>query len=345
MSRLNPLPRGARGFVRRWQGALDEHVIALAWSPDRTLLAAAAVGGPITVFEAATGTVRQTWSGHGFGTAALSWRPGDNALVASVGQDGKAKLWQVGAAEPLQVMPGGASWVERVAWSPNGQYLATAAGKKLRVWNAQGELVREYPDHPSTISDLQWRPGTQELASSAYGCVQVWKPESSEPLRRLEWKGSVLTLAWSPNGRYLATGDQDATVHFWVLKTGEDLQMSGYMTKVRELAWDSTSRWLVTGGGPVPCAWDCSSSPADTTPISFDAHEQNVSALAYQHKGPYLVSGGEEGLLVLWQPGKYKIPLAEYRLSSALTQVKWSSDDRHLALGTDAGDVVVLAVQ
>ena len=40
-------------------------------------------------------------------------------------------------------------------------------------------------------------------------------------------------IPWSPDGKYIATGDQDSTVHFWIMSTGDDLQMSGYPTKVR----------------------------------------------------------------------------------------------------------------
>ena len=64
-------------------------------------------------------------------------------------------------------------------------------------------------------------------------------------------------MAWSPDGKVLAHGNQDATVHFWYAQTGTDLQMSGYPTKVRELGWDFTSRYLATGGGRMPCVWDC----------------------------------------------------------------------------------------
>jgi len=91
----------------------------------------------------------------------------------------------------------------------------------------------------------------------------------------------MLALAWSPNGQYLATGDQDSTVHFWMVKTGEDLMMSGYPTKVKELSWDSSSRYLATGGGTMPCVWDCSGEgPANTMPQQFEAHTERVTVLA-----------------------------------------------------------------
>jgi WD40 repeat protein len=149
-------------------------------------------------------------------------------------------------------------------------------------------------------------------------------------------------LAWSPDGKYLATGDQDCSVHFWIVRLGEDLQMSGYPRKVRELAWDSASRFLATGGGAVPSVWDCSGKgPAGTTPRQFKGHDAAVNALAYQHAGPLLASGGEDGLLAVWQPTKSKKPLAVSVQDSGLTCLAWSPDDKRLAAGQESGRVVV----
>ncbi len=231
-----PFGRRSARLSRRWQAETGDHVIAMAWSPGGTLLAAASVGGPITILDAATGAIRHTLPGHGFGTTAVGWNA-DGAHFASAGQDAQVRLWDLAAGRERLTLDGGEAWVERLTWHPRENLLACAAGRRLRLWEPQGRLVREYPAHASTISDLCWRPGSTDLTSASYGAVTLWSPEGEEPLRRFQWKGSVLALAWSPDGKYLATGDQDSTVHFWIYRTGEDLQMSGYPTKVRELSW------------------------------------------------------------------------------------------------------------
>lgn len=97
-------------------------------------------------------------------------------------------------------------------------------------------------------------------------------------------------VAWSPNGERLATGDQDASVHFWLVKKGTDLMMSGYPRKVRELAWDRTGSWLATGGGFQIIVWDCSISPEGTEPLVLEHHEVPLCKLAYQRRGNLLAS-------------------------------------------------------
>lgn len=193
------------------------------------------------------------------------------------------------------------------------------------------------------MADVRWRPGTsRSLVSAAYGGLTLWRPDGPRAVRRFGWKGSTLVVAWSPDGRFIATGDQDSTVHFWIAQSGKDLQMYGYPTKVRELAWSADSRFLATGGGPDVTVWDCSGKgPTGTSPTQLSAHEELVSALAYQKDGPLLASAGQDGLVALWEPGRRKSAVALENSGSAVTHLAWSPDDGRLAAGCEDGGVAV----
>ncbi len=348
MPRLNPFATGRTKLTKLWAGAIDGHVVSLAWSNALGLIAAASADGPITLFDARTGQIRFNLPGHGFGAAHVAWSADGNHL-ASAGQDGKVRLWDPAIGQQCNELPGGAPWVERVAWCPTANLFASAAGKKLRLWNLAGEMLREYPEHPSTVADIQWKPNDAVLASTAYGKLFLWNldsaadaPERDAPLREFTWQGSMLALAWSPNGEYIAAGGQDCSVHFWITKAGEDLQMQGYPNKVRELAWDAKSRYLATGGAEVVTVWDCSGAgPAGTEPIQLETHKDQVTCLAYQHQGVLLASGGEDGLLALWQPGKQEGALALAQHSAPISQLAWSADDQRLTVGTADGSVLM----
>jgi WD40 repeat protein len=324
-----------------WTSALGEHVIALEWAPGGALLAAARVDGPVAVHDARTGRVVAEVPGHEVGTTALAWHP-DGRRLATAGQDGMARVWEAATGAVLAELDGGAAWVEHVAWSPSGAWLATAAGRRLRLFDAAGTLRHERADHASTVSALQWRRGSDEVTTAAYGGIVGTDAASGATVRRYDWKGSVLTIAWSPDGRFLATGDQDCTMHFWLTATGQSLQMWGYPGKVRHLAWDHASRRLATSGAPAVTVWDCRTSPEDTTPLSLEAHAEPVSALAFEHAGDRLASGGEDGRCYVWRVGASARPAASFRGAAAVTGVRWSPDDRLLAVGSAAGTVTVL---
>jgi WD40 repeat protein len=332
-----PQPQG------QWQATLDDYVQALAWSPDSSAVAAAAIGGPITLFAGHDGTVQHSLHGHGFGTSSLHWSH-DGKRLASGGQDGVARVWDAASGTELLALKGGAAWVERVAFAPVGGFLATSAGRSVRLWNAEGTLLREWNDHPSTVADIAWQPGGKEIVAAHYGGLTRYTPANAAPLRRYEWKGSTLVIAWSPNNAIIATGDQDATVHFWYAKSGKDLQMWGYGQKVRELAWSPDSRYLATGGGRAVTVWDTAGpkGPEGTRPLELHGHELPLTALQWQHNGPLLASGGEDGRVVLWNTAKSKRPIGGVQMESRVAQLAWSPDDLLLAIGCENGTVGVL---
>jgi WD40 repeat protein len=337
------------GLDYRWRTEIDDFVQSLVWSPDDKYVAVAAVSGAITVYAGGNGSLLHTLKGHGFGTSEIAWH-NDAKTLASAGQDGKVRLWDSESGNELKAVDGGSAWVEHLAWSPDGKYLASAAGRKIRLWSAELELVQEYSDFGSTVYDIIWAVDGSQLAATGYGGVKFYTAGSNEPVRHFEWKGSSLSMAWSPDGKYLATGDQDSTVHFWITATGQDLQMYGYPTKVKELAWDKTSRYLATGGSDTVTVWDCSGKgPEGSRPAELKLHEELVSVLAFQHKGVILASGGLDGRVALWnanywKPAKDNKPVTFLKLDSAISQLKWSHNDKRLAIGSEGGVVVVVAL-
>ncbi|WP_119067481.1 WD40 repeat domain-containing protein [Rubrobacter indicoceani] len=329
-----------------WRADAEGHVVDLSPSPDGRLFAAASVEGPVLLLEVKTGRTRHALPGHDFGALSVSWSR-DGRLVASCGQDGHVRVWKVWDGEESAALAGGAAWVEKVAFSPDGRFIATAAGPVVRLWRVgDSELLWESEPHGSTVSDVAWRPGATgdqaELASASYGGISLFGVDSGAPRRRFEWQGSTLVIRWSPNGRFIATGDQDSTVHFWIHESGRDLQMHGYPTKVRELAWDPASRLLATGGGPTVTVWDCSGrGPAGTTPVSLSgAGEANVGALAFQRKGSLLASGTLDGEVSVWNPLLQPAPTALAHGDAAVSQLAWAMNDRILTAGFDTGTVV-----
>ncbi len=321
-----------------WRSGLDDFVTALAWSADGKLLAAAAASGEVLLLDALTGATLHRLAGHAGGTLCLAWSPADR-LLATGGQDGMARLWEPATGREVAACAGGAAWVEHVAWSDAPYLLATAAGRHLKFWTAAGSLQYEAdPPHASTISGLLWQPRLQQFVSSCYGAVRLHAPLKTQPVNVFEYQGSLIALSASPDGSHIACGCQDASVHVWQSATGEDLQMNGYPLKVRELAWDGLGRLLATGGGPDVTVWDFSGrGPSGQRPRVLSAHTKPVSALAFQHRGALLVTGGQDGDLGIWNPLKSTKPLGVARTDDAVSALAWHPADQIFVTGHASG--------
>ena len=236
-------------LAESWYVALGDYIIDLGWSPDASKLAAVTVEGSVFLIDNHGESAYFKLLGqHAGGANALSWRA-DGGEFATAGHDGLVKIWDGKSGVQLCELDAGDPWVAKVAYAPRRSVLATAAGRHLKLWNEQRQAFYESSDHSSTIADVGWNPDGSGLAVAAYNGITLHVPGKQSQPRKYTWKGSSLVLSWSPDAKYMATGEQDSTVHFWHVKSGEDAQMWGFPTKVLELSWDASGRWLASGGG------------------------------------------------------------------------------------------------
>lgn len=319
-----------------WEVALESYIVRAEWIRSERCIVVGTIEGEIAIVDVPTGSLRARWKAHAFGLSSIALSP-DGSRIVSCGQDSILRIWNVSDATPAAAYVLPDRWGTGAAYSPSGRLIAAAAGKHLVLLSSEGCLVRDLGLQESTISDLAWAPSSsaERFASTGYGGVTLWPSNSSTP-RRFKWKGSSLVLAWSPNGQYIATGDQDCTVHFWIVERGEDLEMSGYPLKVKELAWSGDSRYLATGGGDVVTIWDCSGKgPAGTEPISLEGHEEKIGAIAFQPDSNLLASGDEAGRVIIWSIDS-DASGTSIDVAGAVSSLVWSNNGL-LAAGTAAG--------
>lgn len=317
----------------RWSVALEESVAALAPAGDR--VAVATLDGAVTVL---TDGRPDVVARHDGGALSLAWSP-DGTRLASGGVDGAVRLLGAGGTDV-----GG--WVHALAWSPDGSRLAVAAGRSLVLLGAHGELLHRWDDQSSTVTDVTWSRDGSRVAAAAYGGLRWYAAVSTslEPVRTFDWKGSLLVVRVSPDGRWVASGNQDASVHVWRLWSGEDAEMTGYPEKVDALAFDRTSRWMACGGTDEISLWDFSGKgPMGRGPRMLPGHDAQVSALDWQRDGDLLGSAGRDGGLAIWSPGPKgarTAPLVRADAGARVTAVRWAGPA--LLFGTVEGRVGAL---
>ncbi|HEY4301945.1 MAG TPA: WD40 repeat domain-containing protein [Candidatus Didemnitutus sp.] len=342
-------------LAKHWAAILDDYVIGLAWSPDGSGLAAGATSGAVTIFDSPNGAVRHKLAGHEEGLNALAWGPAGSDLLATGGQDGKARFWRVSDGQKIGEAALGSSWVEHLAWraSADGSapLLFASGGRKLAALSPDGTVAHAFPDAPKSISALAVSPaallggesatGISCLAAAHFGGIAVWHATSFQPVREFTYGNALPAITWSPDGRWLVAGCQDNAVHLWAPAEDIELHMSGYESKLRELSFSMDSKWLATGGGRDACVWDCSGAgPADREPMALP-HEGRVCGVAFQNRHGVLASGSASGEFRLWAPTRRDPLVAEAKLPSPPVQFAWSPDDSLLAVGTEKGAVFV----
>ena len=345
-------PRAGIQFRTIGTFQLDEYIHAVIFSPDGSRLAAADASGQVVVCHVRSQQCVFRNSNHRGAVLAEEWHP-DGKFLATAGEDGVGRVWDIDSGEEHTVVPvgDGKGWVEHLAWEPGGERLAMTAGKTLQVmkWSESSGCAVEWEtsDHKSTVSDLSWRKGHPgQMFSSCFGGATLWQVGMDSPMHTFLYDGALQSLSISSNGQYLAAGNLDGSVHLWSLSTEQNWHMGGYPCKVGHVVFDPYGESLWTAAGPDLVTWPAQKFEGSSGRL-LNSHLGWIQAIVCHPYRRVVATVGEDGLLCLWEPGKAKKPRVsrELRVAGGLSCVAWSPTDACLAVGADDGTVALFAVE
>lgn len=334
-----------------WTHQLDDAPIALAIAAPRSSIHGSAgrvavlgAGGRLDVLDAADGALVASVQ-HPGGLLAAAWSP-DGSVLALGGPKGSA-LWRSGTGlRPLDAT----GWCGVLSWADNAR-VAIAAGRQVHVIDADaGADAGPFWSSPpigSTVSATLWLREGRELAVAGYGGIRCFQRGRVTPSREFPFLGSLLSVAATPDGRWLASGNQDASIQVWRARDGHELEMAGFPTKVSQVAFDSSGRWLAANGAPDVTVWDFSGKgPGETTPRLLSAHEAGAGVLAWHPRRAELATGGKDGLLALWLPelglpGRPQSPDRTAQFAAPISALAWTASES-LLVATGDGAVRLL---
>jgi hypothetical protein len=144
----------------------------------------------------------------------------------------------------LATLGGHTADVLTVAWSPDGQRLASGGDFTVRVWDAAThEKLKTLKGHTDFIYSVAWSPDGIQIASTGWDkTVRVWNVDNGQTILEIPASDEVLRhVAWSPDGLRLATCGDDELVKIKA-KSGEtELSMDSAAVEKKESNGDKVT--------------------------------------------------------------------------------------------------------
>jgi len=332
---------------------LEEHIEDIDVAPDGRWAAIASVSGEVAVVDlTAAGSTpvpdggRPVVHTHAAEAVRSRWSP-DGAVLATGSNDGSVAL--LGRDGTLIAEVRARGWCGDLAWSPDGGSLAVAFGREVIRLTPDGTERYRHGPHPTTVTSLAWQHDGSRLAVSAGGNIW-WYEDAPEAVRVLEGTGAVTGLAISSDDRWIAVGNQDASIHCWELREdGDELAMSGFAGKVTTLDWASDATLLAVGNLGRVSVWDFTGNgPKGAAPRDLLGHQGRTNAVAFRPgsslSDPTLATCGDDGLVRIWTTDRTRIDAdAEASVADRPVALRWLPDGSGLIVGCADGTVQRIA--
>lgn len=307
---------------------------------------------PTQAFVPAHAHAQLVFKQHQQVVRAVAWSF-DGMLLASGGSDQQLLTWN--ANGQVQLNNGQRATIHAVAWSPDKQRLAIAAGTRVFFLNAQNGMLegQSMNTHRGLIMALAWSPQQPHtlVSGGLDRLAVVWNTQTFQPMTTFrQHTTGILAVGWAMDGQTVASSSIGGVTRVW--NGGNGQQVHGFYSELDQakngvalnaLAFQPGGNMLAVGGmdgilriwvNGLTCQMmgaGAAQGQCKDVPQRLAAHGKPLRALAWSPDGRFLATGGDDNMVHIWYPAQSQAPLLNIPQDAPVLALGWSPDGKTIA--------------
>jgi len=328
----------AHGMVFGWSITPDDKYIML-FNRDQQLATINAVSGVVANRSAKLGTI----------VAAIAYSAKDKRMALGFNMYGDVRVHQLGANGKTWKAQSGQRDVYDLAFSPDGKFVACAAGNPntsagaVRVWDCEtGKLKHESIGEIDVVTKVAFSPSGKQIVTVAHDRrLTIWsmRPGKLVPSRTFRIRGGPIgDMSLDNNNKRAMTVGDDGAARLWDLTIDQEyLQYGVRWRDMRGAAFGKDSTWFV----------DATSVARSTRSIEYlgdlvRGGATSASGVAAASDGRKFAVGAGNGMIGVWRTNEFPNKIDLDRQTGRATSLAFSPDCEKLLSGSDSGPEVRL---
>jgi WD40 repeat protein len=223
-----------------------------------------------------------------------------------------------------------------IAFSPDGQYLATSDTKgDIQIWHTDTlEKIADCQGHAHWTWTVEFSPDGRYLVSASDDYrVKLWDVVTGKCLYTyIGHTLSVNAVTFSPDGQTIASCSQDNTIRLWRVFPGqlppEIRTLVGHVSRIWSIAFSPDGQTLVSSGED--CAvrlWDVATGACRAMWI---AHQYWVRSVAFHPDGRSIATASHDHRIKIWDVATQKCLQTLRGHQKIVSKIAYSPDGQQL---------------